>query len=329
MTSALPPAPVSSGAFARLGIAPDAASTEASDTQAQTADAFGFKWSRRDTYESPAVKAAARAWLVERFCGGDPSRLATWLAGGDKVIVDAGCGAGHSAMVFFAEHLHENAYLGIDISSAADVARQRFAEAGLPADFMRCDLLQAPVPTGSVDLLLSEGVLHHTDDTARAFGALATWLAPGGRFLCYVYARKAPVREYTDDLVREALAPLGDEEAWRALEPLTKLGRALGELDITLDVPEDIPFLGIRKGPIDIQRFFYWNICKAFYRPDFTLDEMNHINFDWFRPANCHRHTPAEVRQWCADAGLEIEHLDVQEAGISVVARRPLASDAA
>jgi hypothetical protein len=107
------------------------------------------------------------------------------------------------------------------------------------------------------------------------------------------------------------------------LEPLTKLGMALGELDVTLDVPEDIPYLGIKKGPIDLQRFFYWNICKLYYRPEFSLDEMNHINFDWFRPLNCHRQTPEQVQAWCTEAGLDIEHIDVQDAGITVVARRP------
>jgi hypothetical protein len=47
---------------------------------------------------------------------------------------------------------------------------------------------------------------------------------------------------------------------------------------------------------------------------------MNHANFDWFRPLNCHRHTPDELRAWCAACGLQVEHMDVQEAGITVVA---------
>lgn len=306
----------------------DRTAPDTSDTQAQTRDAFGFKWARRDTYESPAMQETVRQWLFARYCEGDPARLDQWLAGGRRVILDAGCGAGNAALLFFGDRLRQHHYIGVDISSAVDVARERFAEAGLPGEFLRSDLLTAPIPPGSVDLLLSEGVLHHTDDTAQAFSHLATRLAPGGRFLCYVYARKAVVREFTDDVVRHALQPLSDEQAWRALEPLTRLGMALGELSITIDVPEDIPYLGIRKGPIDLQRFFYWNICKMYYRPELSLDEMNHINFDWFRPLNCHRHTVDEVRSWCAAAGLTIEHLDVQESGISVVARRPEALSA-
>ena len=50
--------------------------------------------------------------------------------------------------------------------------------------------------------------------------------------------------------------------------------------------------------------------------------ELNHINFDWFRPLNCHRHTREEILTWCAEADLDILHLNVQDAGITVVAQK-------
>jgi SAM-dependent methyltransferase len=291
--------------------------------QSQTEKAFGFKWAKRDTYESPAVLESSRRWLLERYCGGEKSVVDGWLAGGRKLIVDAGCGAGFSAMLLFGDRLRDHDYLGIDISDAVEVARVRFAEAGYPGDFLRMSLTDTILPDGAIDIIFSEGVLHHTDSTEGALRHLATKLKPGGRFLFYVYAKKAVIREFTDDHIRAYLQPLSDEEAWRALEPLTKLGKALGELAVEVEVPEAIPFLGIRAGRMDLQRFIYWNICKLYYRPEWTLDEMNHINFDWFRPLNCHRQTPEDVRRWCGDAGLVIERLDVQEAGITVVARRP------
>jgi hypothetical protein len=46
------------------------------------------------------------------------------------------------------------------------------------------------------------------------------------------------------------------------------------------------------------------------------------VNFDWFLPLNCHRHTAEEVRGWCDTLRLTIEHLDVQESGITVVSRK-------
>lgn len=293
-----------------------------SASQLQTSNAFGFKWAKRDTYESKAVKDASRNWLFERYCGGDPQLLAEWLAGEPKIILDAGCGSGFSALLFFGDHLRGHDYLGVDISNAVEVAAERFHDQGYPGDFLQGSILELPIPDESVDLIFSEGVLHHTDSTEQALKSLAGKLKPGGRFLFYVYAKKAVIREFTDDYIRDQLKEMSDEEAWRALEPLTKLGIELGKKDYEIDVPEDVEFLGLKKGRINLQRFFYWNICKLYYRSDWTLDEMNHINFDWFRPINCLRQTPGEVRTWVAEADLLIERMDVQDAGITVVAKK-------
>ncbi len=313
-------------ALKRLGIKPPpagaAAGDAASEAQRQTGRAFDYKWARRDAYESPAVKQHMKSWLLQRYCDGDPGVLDGWLAGGPKIILDAGCGVGYSALLLFGDRLRDHDYLGVDISGAVEIARQRFAEQGVPGDFLQASLTDMPVPDGSVEIVFSEGVLHHTDSTEQSLRRLAAKLRPGGRFLFYVYARKGPIREFTDDHVRGRLRPMTDAEAWEALMPLTKLGAALGELNATIDVPEDVPLLGIRKGPVDVQRLFYWNVCKAFYRPGWTLEEMNVTNFDWYRPLNCHRHTPEEVRRYCAAAGLSIERMDVQPAGITVVAKK-------
>jgi arsenite methyltransferase len=171
-----------------------------------------------------------------------------------------------------------------------------------------------------VAVIFSEGVLHHTDSTERALRALVTLLRPAGRFLFYVYRRKGPIREFTDDYVRERLQAMDPADAWEAMIPLTKLGRALGDLGLEVEVAEDVPLLGIPAGRIDIQRLFYWHVFKAAYDPELTLEELNHINYDWYAPRNAHRQTPEEVRRWCDQAGLEIEQENIQEAGITIVA---------
>lgn len=293
-----------------------------SEAQIQTKNAFSFKWAKRNTYESDASKNNSKRWLFERYCGNEPGKLDHWLADGPKIILDAGCGSGYSAMLFFGDHLKSHDYLGIDISEAVTIAEERFQEAGYPGDFIKMNFLELPIADNSIDLIFSEGVLHHTDSTEQSIKFLANKLRRGGkgRFLFYVYAKKAVIREFTDDYIRSHFQYLNDEEAWNALESLTKLGIALGKMNSELEVPEDIPVLEIKKGTYDLQRFFYWNICKMYYHPDFSLEEMNHINFDWFRPMNCHRHTPGEIKKWCLEAELKIEHMDVQEAGITVIA---------
>ncbi len=287
---------------------------------------FGFIWSKlwseRARYETPANTAERRRWLFERYCDNDPKRLDAWLAGGKKIILDAGCGSSLSAFLFFGDRLKGHDYLGVDISESIQAAEARFQEAGYPGDFLQRSLVDLPIKDESIDMIFSEGVLHHTDSTEKSIAYLSSKLKSGGLFLFYVYRKKAAIREFTDDFIRRQLVDLSDEEAWNALLPLTNLGIALGKLNVKVEVPEDIPLLGISKGSIDIQRFFYWNICKMFYNQDFNLDEMNHVNFDWFRPLNCHRHTEEEVGSFCRNASLHIEHMNVQESGITVVARK-------
>lgn len=298
----------------------DAAS--ASKAQRQTAAAFGYQWSRQDSYESPSVQQAGLAWLLERYCDNNPGMVDRWLTGGRKIILDAGCGSGYSAVLLFGDRLKEHDYLGVDFSGAVEVARRRFAARGLPGEFVETDVTRLGIPEESVDLVFSEGVLHHTDDAERALCFLTGKLKHGGRFLFYVYARKGPIREFADDHIRQALHPLGDREAWEALKPLTKLGIELGKLNAQVNVPEAIDCLGIPAGPIDVQRLVYWYFCKMFYHPEYSLEETNHINFDWYRPLNCHRFSPQEVEQFCRRAGLTIERMNVQPAGITVVAVR-------
>ena len=218
------------GALTRLGLdhlALSESNADCSPDQDQTRSTFGFKWSKRSTYESEAVQAANREWLLQRYCSGDPNRLKEWLGTERKLVLDAGCGSGFSAILLLGELVNSHDYLGVDISDAVEIARQRFRERGLRGDFMKGDLSALPIPDESVDMILAEGVLHHTDDTEAAFKSLAGKLKPGGVFLVYVYAKKAVIREFTDDHIRANIRHLSDEQAWDALKPLTALGEAL------------------------------------------------------------------------------------------------------
>ncbi|HUK60481.1 MAG TPA: class I SAM-dependent methyltransferase [Stellaceae bacterium] len=292
----------------------------ASAEQAHTSGVFGFKWQQRESFESPASLARMRQWLIERY--GNP-RESSWLDGGARpLVVDAGCGAGMSALELFDGVFDRMHYIGTDISAAVDVARDRFGERGISAGFIQADLHALPFARGSLDVIFSEGVLHHTDSTERALAHLATLLKPGGRLLFYVYRKKGPIREFADDYVRAKLRALPPEAAWQALRPLTELGIALGKLGATIELKEPIDILEIPAGPIDVQRLFYWHVLKAFYRADLTFDEMHHINFDWYAPENAHRQSPEEVRRWCADAGLAIERERIEESGITIVAQK-------
>ena len=292
-----------------------------SKQQNQTKEAFGFKWNKRETYESNTIHVNSQRWLKERYLRSeeDAELLKKWLPDGAKFL-DVGCGSGFSAMLLFEKFINKINYLGVDISSAVDIAVKRFNENNIRGEFLQADILKLPFSGPTFDVIFSEGVLHHTDSTEKALKYLATLLIPGGRFMFYVYLKKGPIREYSDDFIRNHLSNMDDKQAWEALIPLTKLGKILGDLRLKVDIPEEIPFLGIPAGSIDLQRLFYWYVLKAYYKPEWTHDEMNHVNYDWYRPTNCYRHTPGEIRKWCNEAKLKIEHMDIQDSGITVVA---------
>ena len=292
-----------------------------SAAQAQTSETFGFKWKKVETFDSPASLARMREWLIERY--GDIAN-ATWMAdhGEQPLVLDAGCGAGMSGLELLGPMLPRIRYLGVDVSAAVEVARQRFAHRGHSCGFMQADISALPLSPGSVDLIFSEGVLHHTNSTEAALKSLARILKPGGRFLFYVYKKKGPVREFTDDYIRDKLQTMTPDEAWQAMEPLTQLGVSIGELNAEIDIPHPIDVLGIPAGRINVQRLFYWHVAKMFYRPDLSFDEMNHINFDWYAPAKAARQSAEEVRAWCAEACLTVEREVVEDAGITIIARK-------
>jgi SAM-dependent methyltransferase len=292
-----------------------------SATQSQTEETFGFKWKNLNSFDSEASLARMRSWLIERY--GDISSAA-WLSehGENPILLDAGCGAGMSTLELLGPIIPRVRYLGIDVSAAIDVAADRFAERKLQGSFMQADISKPPLPSNSLDLIFSEGVLHHTDSTKESLLSLARLLKKGGRFLFYVYHRKGPLREFTDDHIRNQLQSMPPQQAWEAIEPLTKLGIKLGKLDVEVDITQSIDLLGIPAGRTSVQRLFYWHIAKAFYDPNLSFEEMNHINFDWYAPANASRHTPLEIQEWCKEGGLSIEQEVVENSGITIIAKK-------
>ena len=290
--------------------------------QAQTRDTFGFKWARRDTYDSDASRARVAQWCLERY--GFPS-LEQWASYFESFgrVLDVGCGSGLTSGVWLSSHGWSGAgmWVGVDVSSAVDVARARLSPV-TGTHFVQADALQLPFADGTFGAVFSEGVLHHTPSTRAALLSAARVLGSGGEISFYVYRRKGAAREFTDDYVRDAIRDLSDEEAWDVMRGLTRLGQALASLRVTVNVPEAVPLLGIEAGPMDVQRFVYWNFVKLYWNDALSFEENVHINFDWFRPTYAHRQTAAEVHAWCEEAALDVKRFNEQESGFTVVARK-------
>ena len=287
-----------------------------------TARSFRDKWEQNPTLalaQTLDERSEIFRWILGRNGFRDADELRAFLAGKARVL-DAGCGNGRvTALLRQHSDAGSTEIVGIDLV-AANVARRNLAQ--LPnVKVLEKNLLEDLADLGKFDFIYCQEVLHHTAEPERAFRNVASLLAPGGEIAIYVYARKAPVREFVDDYVRARVAELPYEEVIRVSEQITALGKSLAEAKAEIEVP-DIPVLGIAAGRYDVQRFVYHFFMKCFWNPELNFHDNAVINYDWYHPQLCSRHTLEEVRAWFAGLELEIVHECVDFYGITVRGRR-------
>ena len=290
--------------------------------QAQVQAAFGHKWTRQSWWGMEGESARVIGeWLLPRYGWKSHEGYDSFFATRRRIL-DAGAGLGRETLRMAGASPRAQVY-GLELSECVDEAASHARTRGAAnVQFVQADLMAAPFPEGSFDFVLSEGVLHHTPDTRLAFRALARLVAPGGEIGFYVYRKKAPLREFADDHIRERLQGLPPEDAWRMMEPLTRLGQALANLNAEIDVPEDVAVLGVKAGRYDVQRLVYYTMFKCYWNQRLSFDENVQVNFDWYYPRYAWRHTEEEVRAWVSEMGMRVVHECVEESGITVRARR-------
>jgi SAM-dependent methyltransferase len=231
-------------------------------------------------------------------------------------ILDAGCGNGRvTALLRSLSDPAGTEVVGFDKVSAA-IARENLRATSNLAIY-EGDLLGDLSFLGTFDFIYCQEVLHHTSDPARAFANLSRLLAPAGEIAIYVYKKKAPTREFVDDYVRTQIASLPYDQAIQACEQITQLGKALSELNVTFHSPR-VDALEIVEGDYDLQRFIYHFFMKCFWNPSLSFKDNAVINYDWYHPQLCSRHTMPEVLEWFAAAGLTVAYSGEDFYGITV-----------
>jgi SAM-dependent methyltransferase len=164
--------------------------THVAAVEQQTADAFGYEWTRYSE-------------LASRY----RKQFLDWLKPVDadffrgKIVLEGGCGKGrHTAL---AAEFGARDVVSLDLSEAVEAAfaNTRHLE---NAHIVQADLNHPPLKR-AFDYAFSIGVLHHLPDPERGFRTLVSRLKPGGAISAWVYGREGngwivhgvtPIREH-------------------------------------------------------------------------------------------------------------------------------------
>ena len=109
---------------------------------------------------------------------------------GGKVVLDAGCGSGKFSAALARFGARE--VIGVDIGvKGLRFARAQAAKAdyGSRLKYVDGSLLDLPLPDASVDMVWSNGVVHHTADYEKCIAEFARVVKPGGGLFLYVNGR--------------------------------------------------------------------------------------------------------------------------------------------
>jgi SAM-dependent methyltransferase len=253
-------------------------------------------------------------WILNRNGFANATAFTQYLST-KKRILDAGCGNGRVTALISEYAPATSQIVGIDFSSA-EVAAKNLSQID-NISIREGDLMKNLTHLGTFDFIYCQEVLHHTQSPYQSFANLCQILDKNGEIAIYVYKKKAAVREFVDDYVRNAIAHQDYNAALDISKQITVLGKTLSELNIQVEIPE-VKVLDIEAGKYDLQRFFYHFFMKCFWNKDLSFEENAAVNYDWYHPQLCSRHTIEEVLDWFQTQNIRVIHQFSDFYGITI-----------
>jgi ubiquinone/menaquinone biosynthesis C-methylase UbiE/uncharacterized protein YbaR (Trm112 family) len=285
----------------------------------KTEAAFSSKWKKYNKfYHQKNWFLHQQNWFLDRFGWKNLANFNKFLKTRSKIL-DAGTGIGNSAKLFSSNP--KSYVFAIDASESIDFAYKRYGTTP-NIHFLQADIRRLPFRKRFFNFICSDQVLHHTKNTETSFKNLTKYLEKNGMISIYVYNKKAPMREFADNFIREHTTIMSEKECVEFSKDMTYLGKILSQLKKRIKIPRDIPVLKIKAGTYDVQRFIYWYFLKCFWAKDGNFERSVGVNFDWYFPKFAFRHTPDQVRKWYADTKTKIVHFKEIESGISVTGKK-------
>ena len=187
-----------------------------------------------------------------------------------KVICDIGCGCGRN-LVYASEFAQK--LIGIDLSTTSLAFAKEFVKND-NLELVEGNNLSIPLENNTADLVISDGVCHHTGDTFKAFSECVRILKPNGKLYLAVYKK---YRYYT--IVYHIIGGL-----FRILNK-------------------------IKLGKIVVDNIFvksHYLMYKGFKKQKLSLDETRNIFFDYFITPIATFQSKLDVSFWASNTNTKI-----------------------
>jgi ubiquinone/menaquinone biosynthesis C-methylase UbiE len=106
-----------------------------------------------------------------------------------KTVLEIGCGVGTDLISFARNGAN---VIGLDLTPKhIELARKLFEVYGFSGDFINGDAESLTIPSASVDIVYSFGVLHHTPNIDKAIAEIYRVLKPGGQVVVGLYHKNS------------------------------------------------------------------------------------------------------------------------------------------
>ncbi|MEJ7785189.1 MAG: methyltransferase domain-containing protein [Solirubrobacteraceae bacterium] len=201
-----------------------------------------------------------------------------------KLMLDAGCGNGSQSVAYTRFGLE---VIAVDLSSGLEhgyAFRHRYAGARPDrVHFVQADLQNPVLEPGSIDIIHSAGVLHHTPNTERTFRGLCPLVRPGGRFYVWLYKHERFVTRPVNTLraLSTRVPPSVFARIARLLaDPFRLFTRTLNALDI-----RKYPSLSRREAALALMDIFGAPYAHA-HAFNEVIEWMRSEGFDEVWPCN-------------------------------------------
>lgn len=192
----------------------------------------------------------------------------------DKIILDAGCGNGTLTERL---SLSGGTTIGFDLSESVMFAEKNRKSKNLL--YVRGDLQKLPFKDEFIDIMVSNGVIHHTPNTRNTFNSIARTIKPMGKLYIWLYSQKGNFN-------------------WRVKRKFFDYTRAI-----------------VCRLPTGLQDSIVNVFTNIFHAKDKGRDkkEVKISMYDSITPRWRHYHTPEEVSYWYYENGfgpITLTHFD-------------------